>query len=323
MIAFVRGVILRGDVLDVEVHRLGVDVGEDRRRADAGDRLGGRVERERGADHLVARADPERVERDHDRVGAVPDPDRLRDAEIVGRLGLERLHVRAEHEAPVLQHFGEDALQLRDQTRVLRLDVDEGDHGRDASLPGPRALRGRRRHDPPRARRASDHRTAERVLAVDARPRDELLAACASSASASSPTARSARFLTPDQARRRSRDDDFAVLPRFRRELRSNLALVSASSELAAGRLTRPARARWCSAATDIVRSPARARTLPRGERRRAHDRADPRPRVDERPRRGCRRPLPGHELGQPLGAPPYAPHEPDHDERRHRTTTT
>ena len=68
----------RGDVLGVEVERRRVDVGEDRRRAAPRDRLGRRVERERRADHLVAGADAERVEHEHDRVGAVGDADRVR-----------------------------------------------------------------------------------------------------------------------------------------------------------------------------------------------------------------------------------------------------
>ena len=88
----------RGDVLGVEVERRRVDVGEHRRRAAAGDRLGGRVEGERGADHLVARADPHRVEREHERVGAVRDADGARHAEVPGRLALEGLDVRPEDE---------------------------------------------------------------------------------------------------------------------------------------------------------------------------------------------------------------------------------
>ena len=87
------------DVGRVEVQRRRVDVGEDGRRADARDRLGGRVERERGADHLVAGADPDRVEHEHDRVGAVRDADRLLDAEVLGRLALEALDLGAEDEA--------------------------------------------------------------------------------------------------------------------------------------------------------------------------------------------------------------------------------
>ncbi len=73
------------DVGRVEVQRRRVDVGEDGRRAAPGDRLGGRVERERRADDLVALADAERVEHEHERVGAVRDADRLLDAEVARR----------------------------------------------------------------------------------------------------------------------------------------------------------------------------------------------------------------------------------------------
>ena len=72
----------RGDVLGVEVAGRRVDVGEDGRGAAPRDRLGGRVEREGRADHLVAGADAHRVEHEHERVGAVRDADRLRDAEV-------------------------------------------------------------------------------------------------------------------------------------------------------------------------------------------------------------------------------------------------
>ena len=85
----------RGDVLRIEVQRHRVDVGEDRRRADAGDRLGGRVERERRADHLVAAPDPERLEREDERVGAVRDADRVRHAEERGGLAARTPRPRA------------------------------------------------------------------------------------------------------------------------------------------------------------------------------------------------------------------------------------
>ena len=95
MIARVRARDLRGDVLGIDVQRHRVDVGEHRSRAAPGDRLGGRVERERRADHLVARPDLHRVEHEHERVGAVRDADRLLRAEVRGRLLLERVEVRA------------------------------------------------------------------------------------------------------------------------------------------------------------------------------------------------------------------------------------
>ncbi len=107
MIAFVRGVSLRSTSAGIEVERHRVDVGEDRRRADPRDRLGRREEREGGADDLVAAPDPERVEDEHERVGAVRDADRLGHAEVLGGLALERRDVRPEDEPAVLEHVGE------------------------------------------------------------------------------------------------------------------------------------------------------------------------------------------------------------------------
>ena len=118
----------RADVLGVEVERLRIDVGEDGRRAAPGDRLGRGVERERRADHLVAGPDAEPVEHEHDRIRAVGDADRVGYAEVLGGLALERLHVRAEDERRArVEDVGERVLQLRDQRRVLRLDVNEWD----------------------------------------------------------------------------------------------------------------------------------------------------------------------------------------------------
>ncbi len=48
---------------------------------------------------LVACADPERVEDEHERIGAVGDADRVLDAEELGRLALEALDLGAEDEA--------------------------------------------------------------------------------------------------------------------------------------------------------------------------------------------------------------------------------
>ena len=55
----------RRDIVRIEVQGRRVDVREHWRRAAAGDRLGGRVEREGRADDLVAGPDPDRVEREH------------------------------------------------------------------------------------------------------------------------------------------------------------------------------------------------------------------------------------------------------------------
>ncbi len=139
----------RGDVLGVEVERRRVDVREDRRRTDTRDRLGRRVERERRADHLVAATDPERVEREHERVGPVRDADRVRHAEERGRLALERLDLGAEDEATGLEDGGEALLELWNERRVLRLHVDERDllvtRASVAPWPWSHGVRGRRR----------------------------------------------------------------------------------------------------------------------------------------------------------------------------------
>ena len=115
------------DLRRIEVQRRRVDVGENRCRAAPGDRLGGRVERERRADHLVAGADVHPVEHEDDRVGAVGAADRLLDAELGRSLALEGLDLGAEDELPGVERARERVLQLRDQRRVLRLDIDVGD----------------------------------------------------------------------------------------------------------------------------------------------------------------------------------------------------
>ena len=111
------------DVGGVEVERDRIDVGEDRRGADPRDRLRGGVEREGGADHLVAGADPERVQDEDERVGPVRDADRLLDAERLGGLALEPLDLGAEDEASALERALERVGQLGDERRILRLDV--------------------------------------------------------------------------------------------------------------------------------------------------------------------------------------------------------
>ena len=170
-----------GDALRIEIERLRVDVREHRGRAHARDRLRSRVERERRTDHLCPCTDLERVEHEDQRVGAVRDPDRLSDTEIARRFLLEGADVRSEHELPALEHVVDRDLQLWEQRRVLRLDVDQrdriarrghvrectegpslrtsslrrptpGSHGGDAPV-GRRAMRPlRRRRRPPRSR---------------------------------------------------------------------------------------------------------------------------------------------------------------------------
>jgi hypothetical protein len=117
----------RRDVLGVEIQRRAVDFREDGCRASPSDRLGGGVESERRADHLVAGADSHRIEDENDRIGAVRHADRYRYAEISCGLLLEGSDVRPEDEDARLEHVVHGAPQLGKQGRVLRLDVNERD----------------------------------------------------------------------------------------------------------------------------------------------------------------------------------------------------
>jgi hypothetical protein len=116
---------LCGDVLGIDIERHRVDIGEHRGRAAARNRLGRRIEGEGGADHLVARADPHRVENDHDGIGAVGDADGLLHAQVGGGLLLERPVVRPADELSALQNLSEKGLELRLQRSVLGVDVNE------------------------------------------------------------------------------------------------------------------------------------------------------------------------------------------------------
>ncbi len=173
-----------------------------------------------------------------------------------------------------------------------------------------RAVRGRRGHDPPRACGAPDHRTPERVLAVDPRSRGRGAAgAGASSGSGWSRTLRSAAgFLTGAiRSREQLAAGDFRLEnPRFDADnIAANLAIVERVDAIAR-RCRRHARTggpcsllakegAWC-------RSRARAglRTSSRTPARcgRPLGRAD---RVARRASRAERRALRGHVGGRPV----------------------
>ncbi len=116
---------LRGSVVEVEIERGRVDLREDGRRTAARDRFRGRIERERGADHLVAGTDTERLQGEHQRIGAVCDPDRPLHAEVRGCLLLEGPVVRAPDEALAVEHLAERGLEPRNQRLVFGSDVNE------------------------------------------------------------------------------------------------------------------------------------------------------------------------------------------------------
>jgi len=120
-----------GDILGLEVHRRRVDIREDGRRSAPGDCLCRRVERERRTDHLVPSADSERVEHEHERIGTVGHADRVADAEIVGRLALERGDIGPENELAALEHAVDRLADTRQERGVLSFYVNERDRTHD------------------------------------------------------------------------------------------------------------------------------------------------------------------------------------------------
>ena len=125
------------DGFGADAEGLGIDVAEDRPRADRRHRLGGGVEGERGHDHLVARLHAERAQSDRQRVGAVRDPDHVLDAEVLGELRLESVHLGAEDEPGRLHHLQQAPVELRAQLgdQLGRVEQRDRHHG-DATLSG-------------------------------------------------------------------------------------------------------------------------------------------------------------------------------------------
>jgi hypothetical protein len=109
---------------------LRVDVAEDGPRAGRRDRLGRRVEGERGNDDLVAGPDAEREQRQGDGVGPVRDADRVRHAEVAGPLLLERGDLRPEDEPPAVDDLRDARGDLVAQRRERCAGVEQRDgHG--------------------------------------------------------------------------------------------------------------------------------------------------------------------------------------------------
>ena len=80
----------------IELIRTGVDIGKDRRGANRTDRLGRCVEGIGRADDLIAGANPVGAQRADQGVSAVGNANRVRHAEVSGRLGLKGLDVWTE-----------------------------------------------------------------------------------------------------------------------------------------------------------------------------------------------------------------------------------
>src|SRR5690606_3462304 len=89
-----------------------VDVAKDRARVQARDDAGGREERERRSDDLVAWPDSERHQREKERVRSGGDADREACLRILRDSCLERLHPRAENELLTVAYLADRAFDL-------------------------------------------------------------------------------------------------------------------------------------------------------------------------------------------------------------------
>ena len=94
MTALLRSV-RRRELLGRKAHRASVDVGEHRRAAGVNDRVGGRGERHRRDDDLLAGFDPERDHRQVKRRGAGVHAYRMLGPDVLAELLLEAMHARA------------------------------------------------------------------------------------------------------------------------------------------------------------------------------------------------------------------------------------
>ena len=184
-----------------------------------------------------------------------------------------------------LRRLGVDHIDLYYQHRVDPTTPIEETVGAMAELVragkvrSPRAVRGRARDDPARARRAPDRRAPERVLALERDPEDrDPRHRAASSGSASSPTARS---VAASSRARSGCVDDLPERTRLRRD-HPRFQGENIEQNLTAGRTRRGDRGR-----EGVHDRPARARVGARAGRRHRPD-----PRHDQaRPPRGERRP--------------------------------
>ncbi len=116
----------------IERHGAGLDIDKQRPRARKLDRRHRRHRRMRDGRDVIVSAEPERAERQHERVGAARDADRVRGAEICGEAPLERRDLGAEDVAAALEHAGDRRVDGRAMRQIIRARI-----GR---------LDGRRRH---------------------------------------------------------------------------------------------------------------------------------------------------------------------------------
>src|SRR5690606_26176757 len=116
-----------------EIERRFVDIAEDRARVQARDHASGREERESARDDLVARLDPERHQRDEQRVRSGRHADRVASVRVFRNAPLELGDVRAQNEALTLTDLANRSLDIVAQRRILRAQIEQRDF--DRSIP--------------------------------------------------------------------------------------------------------------------------------------------------------------------------------------------
>ena len=89
----------------IELIRVGIDIGEDRRCAHGTDRFGCRVEGIGRADHFVAGANVVGAQGEDQGIGTVRNTDRVRNANICSSLSLKGLDVGTEDEDTTANHL--------------------------------------------------------------------------------------------------------------------------------------------------------------------------------------------------------------------------
>ena len=124
------------DLVGADVPGPRIDVGEDRPRAEIENRFRARREGEGRDDHLVARPDVERLQRQQQRVRTRSAPDGVPAAGIGGHLGLQGLHLRAQDEVALLHHPVHGLLDLAADGVVLGSQIEQRDwHSHSFALP--------------------------------------------------------------------------------------------------------------------------------------------------------------------------------------------
>jgi len=120
-----------GHLVHVDVQGLWINVHKHRLGTDIGDRFGGCDEGERCRDHLVTRANARRQHGQMQRIGAVGAGDGVLDAQVLGRFGLEGLHIGTQDVLGCVERGRHRGLDLGLEVAVLARQVNHGNaHGK-------------------------------------------------------------------------------------------------------------------------------------------------------------------------------------------------